>query len=258
MRGLKTPGDAWFGGDTLRDADSRIHSIRAAQEITEKTEYGENTGMDGKRRKRARRESIRVTITFSVLETADPVSRQLAVEAANAWARDGFLEISDKPERRLYVTCQKRAAIKEPENPKEKFTLVFETAESPFWEDKTAASFAFTAGTTGSQTLRVPGTADTVAEATVTPSGGSLNTLTLRLGDSYMYFSGLNVAAGTALVIDHDDRGYLRIMAGTATKYHCRLGASDDELAAPAGNAIASFTANTSCAVTFTIRGKYK
>ena len=258
MRGLKTPGDAWFGGDTLRDADSRIHSIRAAQEITEKTETSENTGQDGKRRTRTRRESIRVTITFSVLETADPVTRQLAVEAANAWARDGFLEISDKPEKRLYVTCQKRAAIRDPENPKEKFTLMFETAESPFWEDKTAASFAFTAGTTGSQTIRVPGTADTVAEAAITPSGGALNTLTLRLGDSYMYFTGLNVAAGTALVIDHDDRGYLRIMAGSATKYHCRLGASDDELAAAAGNAVASFTANTSCAVTFTIRGKYK
>ena len=258
MRGLRTAKDAWFGGDTLRAADPRIYVTNISQEIAEKASYGENTGLDGRRRKRVRRELLRVTVHFRVLENRDPEAREMAVEAANAWAREGYLEISTKPGRRLYVTCQGRASVKSAEDPKEEYTLTFETAESPYWEDKAATVFAFAGGATDSRTVAIPGTMDTIAEASVTPTGGTLSTLTLRLGDTYMYFTGLSVASGTALILDHDERGYLRIKAGTATKYHCRLAASDDELEAAPGGQTAGFVANVACDVVFRVRGRYK
>ena len=258
MRALKIPKDAWFGGDMLRAADRRISITNFAQEITEKTDReSRSAGLDGRRRGRHSREMIRVTVRFRVLETRDPEAREMAVEAANAWARDGWLEISTKPGKRLFVTCEGRAAIGDAEDPKEEYELAFESAESPFWEDKAETVFSMS-GASASQSVRVPGTADAVFDASVTPSEGTLNTLTLRMGDTYFYFSGLGVAAGTALVLNHDGYGNLRIMAGSSSKYACRLGASDDELRAGPGAVTAGFAANVSCGVAFRCHARYR
>ena len=106
MRGLRCPKDAWFGGETLRAMDSRIWITNIRQEISEKATYGENAGQEGRRLTRAWRDLLRVTISFRVLEIQDPEAREMAVEAANSWARDGWLEISTKPGKRIYVICQ--------------------------------------------------------------------------------------------------------------------------------------------------------
>ena len=249
--------DAYLDGKSLRGVDARIHVTGIRQEITEKQTFGENTGWDGRRRKRAKRELIRITIEFGLLEIHSVAAREAAIEAVNGWAGDGYLSISSKPGRRAHVTCQGRAAVKEPQNPKESFSIVFETAESPFWEDQQPASLSLS-GLTGSGNFRIPGTADMNADVAVTPSGGTLNALTLSLGDSDMVFSGLSIPSGQTLLITHDENGYLRIRCGNESKLPCRTGESDDELNAGPGPVTASFTANTQCTVVFTARGRYR
>jgi len=257
VRGLqKYVEDAYFGGETLRGADSRIHSVKVRQEIVEKANFEGIPGFDGRRMRGSWREKMRLTISFSIFETQDAIAREMAVEAANAWARDGYLEIVSKPDRRILVACNNYAAIKEPENPEETFSLVFETVESPYWEDVRPVSFRFSGYGLNDQ-IRAPGTKDVVADVTVVPQSGTLNSLQIQLGETVMSFSGLGVNAGAAFVIDHDEFGNLRISSEGVSKYSCRDGSSDDGFASCPGPTTVAFQADTPCEVTFLLRGRY-
>ena len=88
---------------------------------------------------------------------------------------------------------------------------------------------------------------------------GTLDTLTLRAGDTYFYFSSLGLAAGTDLVISHDGAGRLTIQTGGGvSKYACRLAASDDELMGGPGLTTLGLVANVSCSATFSARARYR
>ena len=172
------PLDAAFGADTLRGADPRIVVTNISQEITVKASYGENSGRDGRRKHRVRREVIRVTVAFKIWEFESVPDREAAVEAANAWARDGWLKITSKPGRRLMVQCAGRAATRNPRDYKEEYQLIFETAQSPFWEDEAPAVYTLS-GTSDTQEIRVPGTYESVFDVSVAHASGTLNALTL-------------------------------------------------------------------------------
>lgn len=251
------PLDAAFGADTLRGADPRIVVTNISQEIAVKASYGENSGRDGRRKHRVRREVIRVTVAFKIWEFESVPDREAAVEAANAWARDGWLTITSKPGRRLMVQCAGRAATRNPRDYKEEYQLIFETAQSPFWEDEAPAVFTLS-GTADTAEIRVPGTYESVFDVSVAHASGTLNALTLAVGDTTMSFSGLAVAAGVPLTLCHDDAGRLMILAGSASKYACRSAASDDELLAGPGVVTAAVTAGVSCTVTLSVRGRYR
>ena len=250
--------DAWFDGEGLRAADPRIQPTNISCELSSKSTQISGAGRDGRSRRAVKRDCIRVTITFTIYEQKDVYGRETALERANAWARDGYLEISLKRDRRLYVNCVTRAGIKKARDYTEEFSLVFESAESPFWEDRTSTLYNL-AGTEINRNVSVPGTRETApANVAIMPTGGTLQTLTLRLGSTAMYFTGLGVEVGSALIIDHDENGYLRIMAGSVSKYRCRNGLSSDELTCPPGVQTVGFTANVACAAEFSVRGRYE
>jgi len=252
--------NAWFGQESLRDADHNIQLTNIAREISTHSASSESGGRDGRFRQPVRRESLKITIEFTLYEFLDIEERETAIEAANAWAQDvGYLQISQKPGRRVWVQCTQRAEVKTARDHKETFQLVFETAEAPFWEDAQPTAFTFS-GASSSATARIPGTrACAPAEVTVTPSAGTLTSLTLTLGGTTMAFSGLSIAAGASFILRHDAEGRLVIEnSAGASLYARRDGASDDELTAEAGNAIIGFTANVACNARFEVRGRYK
>ena len=251
--------DAWLHGDSLREVDGRVQLADISQEMSVKTVYAANTGRAGRRRGRIHRDVLKITISFTLFEFMDIWARDAALESINAWARDGYLEISTKPGRRVFVNCTGRAAAKQPRNHKEVFQLTFETDDSPFWEDAAPTVYALS-GTTASESISVPGTRESApADVTVTPGGGTLNALTLTLGETRMSFTGLNVAAGQTLALSHDEQtGFLLITAGNVSKYTCRGGESDDELTCSPGRQTVGFAANTACEAAFSVRGRYE
>lgn len=251
------PLDAAFGAENLRDADPRILVTNISQEIRTKTTYGENSGRDGRRMHRMRREVIRITVSFKLWEFSSVQDREAALEAANAWARDGYLTISSKPGRRILVQCAERAASRKPRDYKEEFQIVFETAESPFWEDESPTQYTLS-GTADSEAVSVPGTYEAIFEVAVGHASGTLDALTLTVGDTAMAFSGLNIAAGTDLTIGHDEAGRLTILAGSASKYACRSSESSDELMAGPGGVTVALSADVNCNVTLSVRGRYR
>lgn len=250
--------DAWFSGQGLRAANKRIQVKNIAAEMSGRATYTAAQGADGRSRRKMTRDTLKITITFTVYEWEDVYAREAAIEAANAWARDGWLEISTKLDRRVRVVCTGRAAPKKPRDHNEEFTLTFESSGAPFWEDKTPRTYNL-AGTAKTENVSVPGTRTTApANVAIMPTGGTLQTLTLTFGDTAMRFAGLGVPVGTALILDHDENGYLRIMAGSVSKYARRTADSDDELTCLPGVQAAGFTANVSCGVAFSVRGRYE
>lgn len=250
--------DAWLGQDSIRAVDARVQVTNISWKTAAETGSGESAGLDGRLRQRIRRDALTVTIEFTLFEFLDIQAREAAIENVNAWARDGYLRISTKPGRRVWVQCTKRADVETARDHNASFSLEFETAEAPFWEDAQPTAFTLT-GTSGSTMASIPGTRECApADVTITPTGGTLNALTLTLGESEMAFENLGVAQGASLLLAHDGNGYLTISSSGASKYACRTGESDDELTAEAGSALIAFTANTACEVEFSVRGRYK
>ena len=251
--------NAWFGQDSIRAVDARVQVTNISWKTAAETGSGESAGLDGRLRQRIRREALTVTIEFTLFEFLDIQAREAAIENVNAWARDGYLRISTKPGRRVWVQCTKRPGVETARDHNASFSLEFETAEAPFWEDAQPSAFALS-GATATTIARIPGTRKSApAEVTVTPTGGTLNTLTLTLGESEMVFENLGIAQGASLLLTHDENGYLTIASSAgASKYACRTGGSDEELTAEAGSALIAFTANTACEVEFRVWGRYK
>ena len=250
--------DAWFDGEGLRAADPRIQPTNIACELTSKSTYTTASGRDGRTRRKVKRDAIRITVSFTVYEHEDIYGRETALEKANAWARDGWLEISTKLNRRIYVNCVTRASVKKSRDYKEEFSIVFESADSPFWEDKNPTRYNL-AGTNVSKNVSIPGTRKSApAAVAIVPTGGTLNTLTLNFGASSMSFTGLNIPVGHSLVLDYGENGYLRIMSANVSKYACRSGDSDDDLQSDPGVQPVGFTANVACGVDYSVRGRYE
>jgi hypothetical protein len=250
------PVNASINGVSLRDLDGRI-LVRTVSEQTPQATltYGDNPGRHGQRLLSRVRETRRVTVTFAVRELRDLSARAAVVDAVNAWAQDGYLETSYRPGKRLRVLVAARAAVQDPRNYNEEFSIQLD-APDPFWEDRDAQPLALS-GTSGSGKLHNLGSAPARPVITVIPTGSTLNTLTLTVNGESMRFTGLAVPATTALVMDYDAEGYLRIRAGSANKYGCRTADSADELTAAAGASAVSFTANVSCNVKLEVRAKW-
>lgn len=252
------PVNAFMNGASLRDADPRIlvRSVSDGGTQREMT-WGDNPGRSGQRLLGSRAVSRRLSVSFAIRELHDLAARAAALDAVNAWAQDGYLEFSNRPGQRIRVACAGFAYVADPRSYTEEFSISFDATPDPYWESKFPAAVSL-AGSSGSGQITNLGNAPTKSTFTVTPTGGTLNTLTLILGGKQMAFTGLGVAANTPLTIGYDDLGYQLIGTASASKLGSRTAASADELIAPPGVSAVSFTANTACNVSIEVRSKWK
>lgn len=248
--------DAWINDVSLREVDPRI-VLRRIDDAppTVETTWGDNPGRDGQRMLGRRRTNRRVTLTFGVRELYDLAARARIVDAVNAWAQDGFLKVSNRPERRLPVKAAQYAVVQDPRNYNEDFSVAFDSP-FPFWEDSAAKRVQLTGSSAAGQ-IKNLGSAPALCGVTVSHASGTLNTLSITVGHSTFSFSSLGVGAGTDLVIDHDANGYLRIMAGTTSKLARRSAASGDELVAMPGINEITLTANVSVTAVVEVRAAW-
>lgn len=251
------PLNAWLNNVSLQGLDGRI-LVQNIPDNAPQTEllYGDNPGRSGQRWLARRRVNRRVSVVFAIRELRDLAARAAILDRVNGWAQDGVLQISNRPGQQLRVLCAGRAAMMTPRDYREEFTIDFDAAASPFWEDRVAQMLRLT-GTGGSGSILNRGTADALAAVTVTPTGGTLQTLTITLGAYHFALSGLNVAQGVPLRIGYDERGYLYIKTSAASLLACRSDQSTDDLMAAPGYNEVSFTASTACQVETEVRGTW-
>lgn len=246
---------AYVNGVALTDAVPRaiireIHCDAAESDLT----TGDRPGRAGQRLLGLHRKSLHVGVEFVIRELFDLAARSHAQEAAAAWARDGRLEISSMPGRYLQAVCTSRPALLAVRDYTALLRADFTALALPYWQDLQPASLTLT-GTNVTGTLRPLGTyGPQHLSVTVTPTGGTLTTLTLTADQTQMSFTGLSVPANTPLILDYDDQDLLTITAGGVGQLSHRSG-SDDLLVMPGTNATLRFTANTACTVRFDARG---
>ena len=140
-----------------------------------------------------------------------------------------------------------------------KYTYTFTAYEDPYWQNDTATTKALTQGSTGSDSITMPGSAESFADVSIqNKSGDTLNTLTVSINGHEMSFTNLNLANNGTLAIDHvltNGVYVLQAKIGTSSVLQYRTG-DDDFITKPGANAI-TYTAEGAVLVTVSAKGRY-
>ena len=257
MRALKRL-NAWINDAALREVSGKLNIVDIKEQPADVTlEWGSAPGVNGQRLLRRTRQGKRIQIEFDIRELFNIAERAAIVTDANAWAADGVLKVSYRPRQQMDVILAEAASIEAARDVNATYTITFQAGPDPYWRDEDATVYSYSGSSTSGQIITVPGQAQVSPEITVTPSSGTLDALSITLGGYTMAFSGLGVSANTALVIAHDERGFLTVKAGTTSVLNKRTAASVDDFLLKPGKRGLSYTADTSCAVDVRFRGRY-
>lgn len=250
--------DVWLNGINILDCDSRIVVSEIEEQPPKEKSNISYMGYThgGKLIKTVRRE-LSVDVAIGIKET-DMHERDAVYQSIRKWGRyAGYMVTSRREGQRLYIEEMKIKSSGKKWT--EIATLTLTAYAKPFWEEIGARSISIAEATSGSTTLSAPGNADEcTVDAEITAVGGTLNTLTVTVGDTSMSFTSLGIAANSKLTIAHTDAGLLTIKNGATSLMAKRTGASaDDLIAEPGSSNTVSFSANVTCTAKFSTRGRW-
>lgn len=217
-----------LNGQGLQDVDPAI-CVTDIQESAPPLRATTAAGLgDGQRLLRLSRGSLSVTVTFEV-HAYDPARRKAIAQKACAWAREGWLTVSDRPGQRLRVICDRLPTVGSALRWTDPLTIGFTAYELPYWQELHPAQTIWT-GRSGSATLSPAGSVPCCLEAEVTALG-AVSRLTLAVNGRSMALTNLGLSAGQTLRLGYDEahhRQFLRI--GDASALDKRTAASADDL----------------------------
>ena len=245
--------DVSINGVSLRGLDSRV-IVRAIRETENEAEvnFGNIAGRSGRLPigQRLRRGKT-VEVEFAIRELYDLPARAAVLDTVNAWAADGILTMTSRPDQRLNVYCTGRAPGGDLKDYNASYTVTFKTGGNPYWED--AEETTKTISTSGEHSFVIPGTAPTVVDADFTSLESDTTSLTIavRTGLKTRRFYTGAVTAGTNLHWGHTADG---ILTGSVAKLTYQ---SDDDLIAGPGTVYVSVTADCPFNATFSARGRW-
>jgi len=224
-------------------------------------------GDSGSRVTSIHRDSIDVTVKFTIrLRKTEMADREKILEKANAWAfGGGWLTTNYKENRRIRVFRAQAAGAGDPWDWTKVYEIVFRACGVPYWQEKDPQSVMRQNTNSESMTLGVNGSAKTVVEASFqNTSGSTVNTFSLNTGESQMSFTGLGLANGETLVIDHNDNGEkcllrLRIKSGSSWRsvLDKRTQGSDNDLHISPGVHRIQMTAGGKGKITISASGRF-
>lgn len=251
-----------LNGIQLDAADSRILIQNLETEApNDQLSAVAQWGGSGSRVTAAHRDYLGLNVKFGINEkTYNPAGRMTALEAAKAWAcAGGWLTASWRPGRKIRVIPVKMPADGDPGRRGTQYTIGFRAYGVPYWQAEEPAILRWTGVSHASGTIGVEGSAQTVVEAEFrNTSGGTIDSVHLAAGGSWLDLDDLGLGNGETLVIDHEDTGsrcVLRIRIGNRSVLGCRTG-SDDLFVNPGSNGV-SLSADGSGVLTFRCAGRY-
>lgn len=212
------------------------------------------------------RDSLDIVVTFSVNEKSyHPAARSEVIEKVNTWAAaGGWLTVNYKPGRKIRVIAAQLPGEGDAME-RNQYSITFRAHGVPYWQETDPEALALeTVGsgeTSVNGTCQVAGNQRTAADVTFKNTGsGTINTLTLRAGDSSLIFTGLGLAAGETLTIDHTDDGKMSLMRcriGSRSVMAKRTAGSANDLWVEPGARTVGFTAGGSGKMEIRIAGRF-
>lgn len=259
-----------LAGKQLDEVDPRIIIKSVEGGAGKETVTAVSTGAgDGTRITGKRRESIDVTVKFSMNIRRDRMDERMEVlEKVIAWAAGGgTFKCGYKPNRLLRVDEVVLPGEGDLWQRLSEYTIVFRARTVPYWQENTPAEAATKTVKAGSGTLTVAGSAKTVADATLeNRSGATINKAEITIGGKKMVFESLGMTGGQKLVIDHvatQGKNVIRMRLikadGTSagSVLAKRTAESADEFLISPGACEFSFTADRACVLTVSCRGRF-
>ena len=251
-----------LGGVQLDGVDDRI-LITGIDEAAGKDTISAVSlgGISGQRITNRRRDTLDITVKFAMkIRNNDMAARSTLLDKVNAWAKPGgWLTVGHRSGKWIHVVLAQAPGGGDQYDWANDYTIVFRAYEVPFWEDVTATTAVMTTDDSGTGSITMDCSADTVADVTVTnASGSSIDTVSVMIGSRTMSFTSLGLANGSSLVIDHvhaDGIYAVRARIGETSVMSKKTGA-DELILTPGVNAI-SWTAGGDVAVTVSAKGRY-
>ena len=257
-----------LNGQQLDAVDSRIViSSVEPQDGRENITAADTAAGFGQRITGRRRSTLDIIVKFRILEkghsVAGETNRALVLEKVNAWAAaGGVLTTNYKAGRQLNVVLAQAPGEGSLWDYTHEYQITFRAYAVPYWEDSTESTQVIgTDDDSGSESFTVGGSAEAQIDAEIeNTSGTTLTSVTLNVSGKFMYFTGLAVADGEKLVIDHVN-GLIRIRTTSGTSYAdamaYRTAASVDDLTAAPGARACVYSADQDCTVTVKWRNRY-
>lgn len=222
-------------------------------------------GAPGQRVTSRHRDSLDVVVKFAMrIRKNDLAARSELFEKVAGWAANGgWLRLNYKPNRRLRVVCVGLPAAQDQAKWTTEYEITFRAYGVPYWQQATPAVMTVMSTKSLARAMEIPGTADTVVEASFTNiSGMEINTVSIIAQDSTFAFKSLGLKADETLVIDHNVNGLVRIRIRTASgSYRSALAKrtpeSDDDLTVSPGQAVISISAQRAGRLTVSCYGRY-
>lgn len=225
-------------------------------------------GWMGTRITQQRRDTLDVTVRFRILvEKRMMHIRETVLERVNEWASQnsgGWLRISHKPNRRLQVVLAQPAAIMDPWNWTDEYTLIFRAYSVPYWEydGQGVVNWATTkAAASGTGSITIGGTARAQLGVSVTnKSGKDINNISITIGSRTIAFRGLALRANQQLMIAYKRTAEICVpemkINGTSVMA-ARTPESDDEFDLTPGTKAIKWTADRAVDIQISYRERY-
>lgn len=238
---MRTRYSAWINGQGLQDIDDSIYIVDIVEQEPDteimKTERSMGSGTHFLR---VNRHSLTVVIRFAVRER-DPARRASVVERIRGWAQSGYLTLSDKPGRRLYVVCD-RFPVGSSMRWADTLEISLTGYDVPWWEDEREETVTITPHLTsndlysGNGAIFMPGYVSSPANAVMTAKG-NVNSFRITRGDGRVIrFENLGMESGDVFTVSHDERGIVAFAVNGESVMDKRTASSDDELTLDPGN----------------------
>ena len=249
-----------LNGVQLDEIDPRINIKGVEENAGKETITGTATAAgSGQRITAWRRDTLDIVVKFSMLiEYNDMPGRTELLEKVIAWAAaGGFLTLNYKPNRRVGVVLAQAPGAGDLYDWTSVYSLTFRAYTIPYWEEETARTATTGTGASGSCSMEVAGSAETVADITLrNMSGMTINNVTVNAAGKVMTFQGLSMGGSESLTISHSN-GLLVLRVGNRSAMAMRTPGSADDLRVKPGVRSFSFSADRACVMTVACRGRF-
>lgn len=241
---MKTRISVSLNGKQLHELDDLIiiQSVNESKpNMTRST--ASTTGLNGMFMTSFERQSIDVTVSFSIRTVRDYKKRIEVLDKVNAWAiGGGLLRTNYQDGKVLSVVCDGLAGAANVKEWTGEYDLLFKAYAIPYWQGS-VQSFTWERKNSVSATIKMNGTTKSVMSFEVNnTSKNKVDRVTVSTGQSSITFDGMGLEPGESLVMAYNGRNtqYINIYKSDGTlKKHangCRTKESSDELVVNSGN----------------------
>lgn len=222
-------------------------------------------GADGSRSTGRRRESLEVTVRFSLNIRRDSLAeRDQVLDEILDWARGGeggYLTVNYKTGKRLLIDEAQLPGEGDLWKRFNEYSLIFRARSLPYWEAEEESEAESESGSSGEAEISLGGTASTDADIDLTNTGdAAIDTATITANGTRYTFANLGLAAGATLRIRHSLVSGKRILSMRISGVSVmgrRSDDSSDEIRLRPGENTVSYSVGGTAQLTVRARGRW-